>query len=115
VLKAPDIPSVLVEIGFLSNPDEERLLDSPAYQERLAQALDAAAHRFLGQQAPSPPPSLAAESSGGRGKPKTHVVRRGESLSDIAGLYRTSVRELTRANDIKDGSRIYAGQRIVIP
>ena len=39
VLSAPDIPSALVEIGCLSNPDEERLLPSPAHQRRLAQAL----------------------------------------------------------------------------
>lgn len=39
VLTAPDIPSALVEIGCLSNPDEERLLTAPAYQRRLAQSL----------------------------------------------------------------------------
>ncbi|MGD9616572.1 MAG: N-acetylmuramoyl-L-alanine amidase [Alphaproteobacteria bacterium] len=39
VLSAPDIPSALVEIGCLSNPEEERLLPTPAYQRRLAQAL----------------------------------------------------------------------------
>jgi N-acetylmuramoyl-L-alanine amidase len=39
VLSAPDIPSALVEIGCLSNPDEERLLPSPSHQRRLAQAL----------------------------------------------------------------------------
>jgi N-acetylmuramoyl-L-alanine amidase len=39
VLTAPDIPSVLVELGCLSNPAEERLLRRPAHQRRLAQAL----------------------------------------------------------------------------
>ncbi|AJP58553.1 N-acetylmuramoyl-L-alanine amidase [Pandoraea vervacti] len=39
VLKAPDIPSVLVETAFISNPDEERNLIDPAYQDRLADAL----------------------------------------------------------------------------
>lgn len=39
VLTAPDIPSALVEIGCLSNPDEEKLLPDPAYQRRLARAL----------------------------------------------------------------------------
>jgi N-acetylmuramoyl-L-alanine amidase len=39
VLSAPDIPSALVEIGCLSNPEEERLLPTPAYQRRLARAL----------------------------------------------------------------------------
>lgn len=39
VLTAPDIPSVLVELGCLSNPEEERLLPRPAYQKRLAAGL----------------------------------------------------------------------------
>jgi N-acetylmuramoyl-L-alanine amidase len=39
VLKAPDIPSVLVETAFISNPDEEQRLRSPAYQSALADAL----------------------------------------------------------------------------
>lgn len=39
VLKAPDIPSVLVETAFISNPKEEQHLNDPAYQERLANAL----------------------------------------------------------------------------
>ena len=39
VLKAADIPSVLVEAAFISNPDEEAKLNSEAYQEQLANAL----------------------------------------------------------------------------
>jgi N-acetylmuramoyl-L-alanine amidase len=39
VLRAPDIPSVLVETAFISNPDEERRLNDPKYQNELADAL----------------------------------------------------------------------------
>ncbi len=39
VLKAPDIPSILVETAFISNPEEERLLRSPSHQDKIAQAL----------------------------------------------------------------------------
>lgn len=39
VLKAPDIPSILVETAFISNPEEERLLRSPAHQAKIAQAV----------------------------------------------------------------------------
>ena len=39
VLRAPDIPSVLVETAFISNPEEERKLRTAAYQSRLADAL----------------------------------------------------------------------------
>ena len=47
VLTAPDIPSVLVEIGTLSNPAEERLLRQPAYRRRLAQGLLRAIERYF--------------------------------------------------------------------
>jgi N-acetylmuramoyl-L-alanine amidase len=39
VLKSPDIPSILVETGFLTNPREEKRLRDPRYQEKLARAL----------------------------------------------------------------------------
>ncbi len=39
VLRSPDVPSVLVETAFISNPDEERRLRDPAYQDRLARAI----------------------------------------------------------------------------
>src|SRR3546814_3592813 len=41
VLKAPDIPSVLVETAFISNPEEERLLRSPKHQDKIARAMPA--------------------------------------------------------------------------
>jgi N-acetylmuramoyl-L-alanine amidase len=47
VLTAPDIPSVLVELGCLSNPVEERLLQQPAYQERLARGLAQAVEAYF--------------------------------------------------------------------
>ena len=47
VLTAPDIPSALVEIGCLSNPDEEKLLPTPSHQRRLAQALAARDRRLF--------------------------------------------------------------------
>jgi len=47
VLTAPDIPSVLVEIGTLSNPGEERLLRQPAYRRRIAQGLMRAIERYF--------------------------------------------------------------------
>ena len=39
VTRIPSVPSVLVECGFLSNPEDERSLQEPAYQQRLADAI----------------------------------------------------------------------------
>ena len=47
VLKAPDMPSVLVETAFISNPDEERMLRNQSSQDKFAQALHSGIHRFF--------------------------------------------------------------------
>ena len=47
VLRAPDIPSVLVETAFISNPDEEARLNDPAYQNQLADALMKGIERYF--------------------------------------------------------------------
>ncbi len=52
VLKAPDIPSVLVETAFISNPDEEARLRSREYQERLADALMRGIQRYFAKNPP---------------------------------------------------------------
>lgn len=53
VLKAPDIPSVLVETAFISNPEEERRLNDEAYQEKMAQALLRGISRYAANSTPS--------------------------------------------------------------
>ena len=52
VLKAPDIPSILVETAFISNPDEERKLNSETYQEKMADAILAGIKRYFAQNPP---------------------------------------------------------------
>ncbi len=49
VLKAPDVPSVLLEMGFLSNPEDEKALTSPVYRARMADSLVQAVNRFFRQ------------------------------------------------------------------
>jgi N-acetylmuramoyl-L-alanine amidase len=52
VLKAPDIPSILVETAFISNPDEEKRLKDAQYQEKIAGAILAGLKRYLSQNPP---------------------------------------------------------------
>jgi N-acetylmuramoyl-L-alanine amidase len=54
VLKAPDIPSILVETAFISNPDEERRLNDDAYQDKLARAILGGIKRYLAKHPPRP-------------------------------------------------------------
>jgi len=48
VLKAPDIPSVLVEMAFLTNKEDERLLDRNDFQEKIAKALNTSVKKYFG-------------------------------------------------------------------
>jgi N-acetylmuramoyl-L-alanine amidase len=58
VLKAPDIPSILVETAFISNPEEERKLVDAAYQEKMAEAILAGIKRYFAQNPPVSKPTL---------------------------------------------------------
>jgi N-acetylmuramoyl-L-alanine amidase len=52
VLKAPDMPSILVETAFISNPEEEDKLRDPAYQQQLVEALATGIHRYFAKNPP---------------------------------------------------------------
>lgn len=54
VLKAPDIPSILVETAFISNPEEEQKLSDESYQERLAGAIATGIKRYFAKNPPLP-------------------------------------------------------------
>jgi N-acetylmuramoyl-L-alanine amidase len=60
VLKAPDIPSILVETAFISNPEEERRLKDSGYQEKMASAILGGIKRYLAQNPPLARSKLAA-------------------------------------------------------
>ncbi len=109
VLKSPDIPSVLVETAFLSNPKEEQRLRTNSHQQKLAVAMLKGIRRYLTDHAQSDMLLAAAGSSHSR-----HVIRRGETLSTIANYYQVGVRELRRANTLKS-DKIRAGQVLMIP
>lgn len=129
VLKAPDIPSVLVEVGFLSNPREESFLLTSAFQSRLAQALARGVERFLGmdsqeslfltnsfsQGISSPKDKGPSSHLKADGRPKEHVVQPGQTLSEIATIYGKRVKELQVVNNVMDPSRLRPGQKILIP
>jgi N-acetylmuramoyl-L-alanine amidase len=59
VLKSPDIPSILVETAFISNPEEEQRLGDQAYQDSLARAILAGIKRYLAKHPPPARPTVA--------------------------------------------------------
>ena len=60
VLKAPDIPSALIETAFISNPDEERRLNDDAYQDKLADAIVRGIRQYFVKNPPGPKAKLAS-------------------------------------------------------
>ncbi|WP_105214854.1 N-acetylmuramoyl-L-alanine amidase [Pseudoalteromonas sp. T1lg22] len=110
VLKSPDIPSILVETGFISNPQEERLLLSAGHQEKLAQAVFKSIRGYYQQN----PPDDSLFATIKAQNPTRHKISRGESLSVVASRYGVSVSDLKRANKLKS-DRVYIGQVLTIP
>lgn len=109
VLTSPDIPSILVETGFISNPKEEKNLNWSQYRQKLAQSVfDGLKQHFKG----SPPDgSLWAK---WKQENRTHRVRSGESLSLLAQRYNVQISTLKKANNLHtDVVRI--GQVLTIP
>jgi N-acetylmuramoyl-L-alanine amidase len=112
VLKSPDIPSLLVETAFISNPEEEARLVNPANQQRLAQAILAGIKAYFQKYRPQ---SLRAKGAVAGVEPgRRHVIDRGDTLAEIAKRYQVSLSDLRAANRI-DGDTIRIGQVLTIP
>ena len=107
VLKSADIPSVLIETGFISNPREEKNLNSSAHQQKLAKAIYTAVDNYF---AASPPSGTLYAKTGF----KKHRVTRGESLSLLAKRYNVSVNTLKSTNNLKSNT-VRIGQTLKIP
>ena len=114
VLKSPDVPAVLVETGYISNPGEARRLTQRDYQDQIADAVFNGVRR---QMEISPPADsllrtrqLRAAENGFR----RHTISRGETLSSIAVRYGVSQRVLRQHNSLTS-DRIRAGQVLEIP
>lgn len=137
VLRSPDIPSLLVETGFISNTREERLLGSSAYQDKIANALYLGLRAYFlahplqtGPKLENRPQGVSsaadagasgtqavAQSNAGALAPAAagrHVVKRGETLSSIARQYGVSMEAIRTLNKLKKEG-VWVGQRLRIP
>lgn len=112
VLKSPDIPSMLIETGFISNRKEAGQLSKPVYRQKMAQKIFDGLKDYF-QQSPPDGTYLAWRK---RTAPviAEHVIKRGDTLSEIATRYRVSIALLKKFNRI-NGNNIHVGQRLRIP
>ncbi len=112
VLKSPDIPSLLIETGYISNPQQESELASTSHQAKLARAI----HRGIKDYfyANPPPGTYVAQAAERQRKPVRHVIARGDTLSDIAARYGVRVTHIKSVNRLRS-DRIVIGQVLTIP
>ena len=125
VLKSADMPSILVETGFITNPSEEKRLLSGAFQQRIAQAIYTALYQYR-QQAPyfananyvapninTVPGSSSTVTGSTTTSITRHTVKRGDTLSQIADRYGTTVKRIMQVNNLRKDTAIL-GQRLKI-
>ncbi len=138
VLRSPDIPSLLVETGFISNTTEERLLGSDDYQNKIAKAIYLGLRAYFvshpqqnGPKLENRPQGIASAMDAGASGTQAvsqvtagvvppssaatrHIVKRGETLSGIASQYGVSMTTLRDLNKLKRDV-VWVGQRLKIP
>ena len=113
VLTSPDVPSMLVETAYISNPDEEKRLRDPDHQTRLAGAIHAGLRRYFHEN-PPPGTRIAMLAARERGQALRHVASPGETLIQVAGRYAVSIEALRRQNRL-DGEQLTTGTILEIP
>jgi len=113
VLTSPDVPSMLVETAYISNPDEERKLKDPSHQDELAGAIHAGIRRYFYDN-PPPGTRVAVLAARERGQALRHVVTPGETLGELAGRYAVSIDDIRERNHL-DTETVASGTILEIP
>lgn len=113
VLRSPDIPSLLIETGYLSNPAEARRLASADYQRKLADSIVQGVMNYFYERPPEGS-LIAWQKANNQGPDRQYVVTRGDSLSLIAQRHNVSLSQLRSANSLR-GDTIQVGQTLSIP
>jgi N-acetylmuramoyl-L-alanine amidase len=110
VLKSPDIPSLLLETGFISNPNEAQKLSTSGYQNKMAQAIFEGIEQYF---LDNPPPGTLLAKNGNR-VDRIYVVAPGDTLSEIAVRFNVSMKKIKRYNKMSS-NKIRVGKKIKIP
>ncbi|UXI66905.1 N-acetylmuramoyl-L-alanine amidase [Tahibacter amnicola] len=113
VLRSPDVPSILVETAFITNPSEEKRLTDPDHRAKLAGAIVDGIKGYF-TQSPLPGTWFAAN-IGAKARGGEHIVSRGETLSGIAVQHGVSLGSLRAANRIAEDGAVRVGDVLSIP
>lgn len=112
VLKSPDIPSILVETGFISNPTEAKNLNSKRHQRKLAKAIFNGVNKYFSKT--PPPGTYLAWQRQQRNQIKEYRIASGDTLSGIAAENNISMAKLKKMNRLKS-DKIRIGQVLRVP
>lgn len=107
VLKSIDMPSMLVETAFISNPKEAKKLINKRFQTKMASSIVRGLQRFVDRNGQKP--------RWGETLYVQYKVQSGDTLSQIAKNYRVSTQVLKKLNGIKNANQLYVGKKIRIP
>lgn len=107
VLKSIDMPSMLLEAAFISNPQEEKKLQDVRFQRTFAEAVTRGLRNFIDQTGHQP--------RWGETLYVQYKVQRGDTLSGVAQAYGLSSRELMRLNNIRNANQLYVGRKLKVP
>ncbi len=114
VLKSPDVPSVLIETAYISNPSDENNLTSRQYRQRLARAMFDGIRQYFAANPPIGTRMAQVMQDRGPVRMVEHVITRGDTLSGIADQYRVPVRLIRAANRLPN-DKIVVGRVLHIP
>ncbi len=122
ILKLPEIPSVLVETAYISNPKEESLLRESHFQSQIAKRIASSIIDFIPISEPESPVHTvkydhkrSPHVSKLRQKSFVYVVKKGDALERIARRHDTSIKILLKLNNLKHANKIYVEQKLKIP
>ncbi|WP_156493566.1 N-acetylmuramoyl-L-alanine amidase [Oleiphilus sp. HI0125] len=110
VLKSPDIPSILVETGFISNPTESRRLNTRSYQRKIAGSISKGVKSYFSDQPPIGTWLASNQSKSG----SSYTVKKGDTLSQIAHNNAVSIKSLRKLNKL-NSDVLWVGQRLKLP
>jgi len=113
VLKSPDMPSILIETAYISNPSEEKKLRDRNHQAKLANAILSGVRSYFYTN-PPPDTQIAMDVRRTPDRKVRYVIARGDTLSEIAQRYNVSAAAIRAANSL-NGDRIRVGQTLSIP
>ena len=113
VLKSPDVPSILVETGFISNPGEAAKLRTKKYQKQMAKAIFKGLRSYFYSH-PIANTYIASVVEAKR-KLRSYKVVSGDTLSAIAQRFGSSVKRLQDANKMTSKSVLLVGKILIIP